>query len=1201
MQNKFEINETLFENLKEFVDVISIINVKEEVVLVIYDQLIKDNEGKEFSLETIRRFMSLDNEEEDAKHINKRLDAEYLKNMTGTEKAYSKSFKHAENKAFLNVAFSPEFDRDGNVEYVYMTMQMPREVIKEKQEIESTLGTLKGTKIGMWNLYVGDGEPRIVCDARMDELIGVEADVHPTEKYDAFALNLDEEETRLVLQYLNNLANGIQDEITYKYKHPTMGEIIVRCGGLRDNNYKGKGVLLRGYHQDVTAQKKFEEDTNRQIKAALKETEIVANQSKEFVEMLNELANSGMWYLYYDEEGKVKSCTWSHKLRRMLGYSDASDFPDDVSMFYKLVHPSDKELVVQSIKDVYDTDIEFDIEFRLQTKSNEYEWFSAKGKCAKQENGLPRLFFGIIVNISNKKYEEEDINNRLSTFLGGVKGGIRICEYNDAYKCIYAGEQLMNMFGYSQNEFLEMYNSSEHKMVHPDDYKRIRKDMSRQLAQNGIASIKYRARHKDGKWIWINEFCNTVTNPDGEKFVYSLCQNIDEQEMLNNQLLQEREQFRHALMKNASLSTVIDMTDGIIREEWITNKGEAYFEGLGVELPLEYNKMISMAKMIGNKNLEEGGWSNYTREKILDRYKRGKTEFSYKVYDAVHDKYEKARCLLYKQNESGHIMCNIIIYDETESTKAELERKQRENETKLIIEALSRDYQNIYLVNEKRKTIEVQKQDGYYVIDEDNGSNNEYPYDEAWCSYISSCTHPDDAEALYEAGRLEKVIEELKNCEEYTYNYRTVNHGLRYFQFKFIRMDENRIIAGFRNTDNIVNEEKEQQALIEEALAKAETANEVKTDFLNNMSHDIRTPMNAIMGMTNIAIENINDKDRVVDCLDKIKMSSGHLLSLINDVLDMSKLEADKTTIPEESVDLYVLISECFTILEPLADEMGVKLQLHKEQKPSHRYVISSALHLRQIFVNLASNGIKYNKKDGKLEMVCKENILSPEYVEYTFGFIDTGIGMSEEYLEKIFEPFSQEEKTSRTIYRGTGLGLSIVKVLIEKMGGEILVNSEKGVGSEFFVKLKFKIDSNREEKVAKVENETPKNMAGVKVLLVEDNELNLEIAQYALESEDMIVSTADNGKKAVEMIEAGEDVDVILMDLMMPVMDGYEATRTIRNLPDQKKANIPIVATTANAYASDAAKCIEAGMNAHVAKPLNMDELIKVIAEVTC
>jgi len=405
------------------------------------------------------------------------------------------------------------------------------------------------------------------------------------------------------------------------------------------------------------------------------------------------------------------------------------------------------------------------------------------------------------------------------------------------------------------------------------------------------------------------------------------------------------------------------------------------------------------------------------------------------------------------------------------------------------------------------------------------------------------------------------------------------------------------LVAGLLIVFNLIRDRKKtkkQNAKLEKAYAEANKANRAKSEFLANMSHDIRTPMNAIMGMTHIAQKNISDQARIEDCLTKIEVSSHHLLSLINDVLDMSKMEAGDMEFSEDPIDLLDTLEECETMVMPMTKELNVQILTHKENPPKNRYIITSALHFRQVIINIMSNAIKYNKPNGTLDLYLDEKQIDDDTAEFTFTFADTGIGMTPEYLKRIFLPFSQENSGSRTSYKGTGLGLSIVKMIVENMGGHIDVQSEKGVGSTFTIVLPMKIDKSRVD--ASVENteEETLNLKDLHILLVEDNELNLEIAQYMLEDAGATLDIAENGRIAVDKVSQNE-YDCILMDLMMPVMDGYEATRTIRS----NGVTTPIIAMTANAFVEDRQRTKDAGMNGFVPKPVDIQVLITEIHKI--
>ncbi|MCI9346613.1 MAG: transporter substrate-binding domain-containing protein [Lachnospiraceae bacterium] len=386
------------------------------------------------------------------------------------------------------------------------------------------------------------------------------------------------------------------------------------------------------------------------------------------------------------------------------------------------------------------------------------------------------------------------------------------------------------------------------------------------------------------------------------------------------------------------------------------------------------------------------------------------------------------------------------------------------------------------------------------------------------------------------------------------------------------------------------------------AIREAQKANLAKTEFLSHMSHDIRTPINGIMGMLNIAEKNPEDLERQRDCRQKIKTSAEHLLSLINDVLDINKLESGNVELKKETFSLPQLFANCVTIVSGQALAKKIKLTTSLEEgQLSHTNFIGSPLHIKQVLINIAGNAIKYNKPEGSVHMSCSELSAENGVAQICFTVSDTGIGMSREYLAHIFEPFTQESNgmSARTNYQGTGLGMTITKKLMDNMGGTIEIESEPGKGSVFTVVLPLEIDGQAEEEKGDIVSERIQ-IEGKRALLVEDNELNQEIAQFILEDFGMHVTIANNGKEAVEIFEQAEPetYQIIFMDVMMPVMNGYEAAKAIRSMSRPDAAQIPIVTMTANAFAEDVQAAKDAGMNEHIAKPLEADVIARVLAQ---
>lgn len=398
-------------------------------------------------------------------------------------------------------------------------------------------------------------------------------------------------------------------------------------------------------------------------------------------------------------------------------------------------------------------------------------------------------------------------------------------------------------------------------------------------------------------------------------------------------------------------------------------------------------------------------------------------------------------------------------------------------------------------------------------------------------------------------------------------------------------------------TETTIARKKQDQAIME-LLEKVRRANSAKSEFLSHMSHDLRTPINGILGMLEIMEKRQNDAGQQAACRRKIRVSTGHLLSLVNDVLQVSKLESGRPTAVEEPFDLHDTLEECITILSPQAEERGIRMSLEANSL-QHNKLIGNALHLKQILMNVIENALKYNRPKGKVFVQVQETACQGGTAKYRFVIEDTGIGIGEEFKKHIFEPFTQEHQGARTHYNGAGLGMSIVKKLVDQMKGTITLDSQLGKGSTVQITLPIQIDETLSAQPMDTALDLQSNIADMHVLLVEDNEINCEIVEFMLKEAGAEVVTANDGQAAVDTFAASEPgtFDCILMDLMMPVMSGYEATRVIRALKRADAGSVPIIALSANTFEEDIALAKDAGMNEHLAKPVDMRNLFETMS----
>ena len=383
----------------------------------------------------------------------------------------------------------------------------------------------------------------------------------------------------------------------------------------------------------------------------------------------------------------------------------------------------------------------------------------------------------------------------------------------------------------------------------------------------------------------------------------------------------------------------------------------------------------------------------------------------------------------------------------------------------------------------------------------------------------------------------------------------------------------------------------------QESEKQAVEANEAKSAFLFNMSHDIRTPLNGIIGMLDMAEQFPDDPEKLRSCRQKSREAAQILLDLVNDVLDKSKLESGEIVLEHVPFDMDQMARETFTSVCRQAEDKGIEF-IEQGCLLKHKYLIGSPLHYKRIVMNIISNAIKYNREHGKVYITCTDTELDDQRVMVKFRCQDTGIGMSEEFLQHIFEPFTQEDTKVHANYKGTGLGMSIAKELTTKMGGTITVESVKDVGTCFEVSIPFEIDRSDHASQITESDEEQYSIEGLNILVAEDNDLNMEISKFQLESAGAKVLEVHNGQEAVTAFEqsAPGSIDAILMDVMMPVMDGYEATKCIRSMEREDARTVPIIAMTANAFSEDKVTAKQAGMNEHLAKPLDVKRMIKTI-----
>ena len=539
-----------------------------------------------------------------------------------------------------------------------------------------------------------------------------------------------------------------------------------------------------------------------------------------------------------------------------------------------------------------------------------------------------------------------------------------------------------------------------------------------------------------------------------------------------------------------------------------------------------------------------------------------------------------------------------------------LQREEGDNQ-RAIIEYLSNDYKMVMLVEGITGGITIYRGEHYVVDTLGKPSSSFSSFTEFVKEMAKTAVFEDDREDFIAALSQDRIEYAFRRSSEYYVDFRLCYGGeYVYCQMKLVMPDSDQIdssmLVGYHIIDEQIKKEKQVQNELEFAREAAETANRTKSSFLFNMSHDIRTPMNAILGFANMAKKYSDDKEKVEECIDKVQTSGTHLLGLINDILDMARIESGKIEIEVEPIDVREAADRLTTILGDLARDKDIKLSVSLEDV-ENPYVYLDELHVNQILLNIISNAVKYTENGGKVDILIKEMLSSDkERAHYRFVISDTGIGMTEEFLDHVFDSFERDKNEALAGIQGTGLGMSITKRLVDIMHGNIEVESTLGEGSTFTVDLEFKKYEGDFEALVTAEAEqeqeaTEITLDGKRILLVDDNELNREIASEILAETGAVIEEAEDGVEAFDKVRESEPgyYDIVLMDVQMPRMNGYESTKAIRALENEELANIPIIAMTANAFDEDREDALEAGMNEHIAKPIDVVKLFDCLRKI--
>ena len=1052
--------------------------------------------------------------------------------------------------------------------------------------------------IGLWAFELDEGcEPRMYADEPMLRLIGLDHQVSPEETYHAWYDHIDENSYGLVADAVEKMTAGEHAEVQYPWHHPNGETWVVRCGGVRNFEYT-KGIRIEGTHQNVTEILHFDE---REL------AEVAARMDREIIEILASEYSSVYYIDLTTDElnpytmNEETETTFGSVFRSGITYSEAYKLYVD-----KLIYDADKEMMLKagSIDNIRreltgkktflttyrDADNKYaEMKFVKVGGDNDEPVAVALGFAEKDEEFRREL------QIEAERQRNTDIIEILASEYSSVYYIDLTTDELDPYTMNEETETAFGRIFRSGIKYSDAYRMYVNTQIHSED-----KQMM--LKAGSIGNIMKELRNKK---TFLTTYRNTEDHYSEMKFV-----KVGNEEGIPKAVAlgfaDKDEELRAKEEESKILQRNIDIIE-ILASEYTS----VYYIDLATgELdPYTMNEATEtkFGRIFRSGIKYSDAYEMYVNTLVhpSDRERMLKAGSVYNILKELGDK--KTFITQYMDNEGAYSEMKFVKVGEDENPEAvalgfanrdkeireENERKAADARDRAVISGLSDDFGCVVYVGlEDNREIHYRFDSMFekYIPNWSGISN----FRERLDALTETVMHPDDRREFYEATKTENILENLNKDGVYFVNFRTLINGeTTYYQAKFVKDEnsEDHVIAGFHNVDESTKREMD-------ALDKAEVASRAKSSFLFNMSHDIRTPMNAITGFTRMAKSHLDDREKIEDYLNKIETAGNQLLSLINQVLEMSRIESGKIVLSDQKADILENAAIIRTIYTEQAEAKGLAFTV-STKNILHSRVITDADRVKQITANIIGNALKYTPEGGSVDFSVEEKpCRKPGCGNYVYTVSDTGIGMSPEFLNHIFDEFSRENTSTVSKIQGTGLGMSIVKQLTDLLGGRIEIRSEKGKGTTISVTVPMKWDTEAETANESSSFENHVSLNGMKILLVEDNEMNREIAEEILEENGVIVETAEDGDIAVEKVTNAlpGQYDLILMDVQMPRMNGYEATKAIRSLADPEKASLPVIAMTANAFEEDRQNALAAGMNDHLAKPIDIAKLMNTL-----
>ena len=909
----------------------------------------------------------------------------------------------------------------------------------------------------------------------------------------------------------------------------------------------------------------------------------------------------------------------NEEMALMLGYDTVEELVEAIDgKVINTIHPDDREQVIKDIGSEYYEGLTHETTYRMPRKDGSWFWTVDKGKVIQTEEGKLAIISACYDMTSfverHKKLEEQNMLSQAT--INQMPGGYHRCSLEEGHPFLYISDRFLSILGWTREEIKTIFDNKFDNMLHPDD-RNLSADYTTRILDtcgHGFTQDQiYRLLGKDG-YHWVTDATTLVQSCNRTFFQGNITDITDfvkdkerkEKELEDsNRILNERNRILSALSRDYTTVLLCDLKQDTF--EVVKGDTFAHNDHAEKQQPVRadncYSKRIRY--FFENVLIKESAPEYLERllpDHLMNELKETDSiEFYHKtIPNGIGSRHFLARAIrLFNEEDHFKIILGFYSVDEIMKKEQEIEL-QRE-----IIEGLGKEYFSVLavdldkdLVFSYRESEETEK----IFLDFSRKCGNR------WSKMVSFYAKTMVADNT--SGEFEKQLglETLRSQEEdfsMTYEFKSET-GIKYYQARVAyvkKIDGTRMaVVGTRDIDSLIKKERMQEEKLKKAYAAAENANKAKTEFLNNMSHDIRTPMNVILGYNQLMKSQLTEPKQL-DYQKKIEQSGKLLMAIINNVLDMARIESGKMKVDENYEIVGEVVDEIISTFSSEAEEKGIHLS--GSMKVTHRNILCDSTKIREIYINLVSNAIKYTPRGGNVTITVEELPCEKEgYMKVKTEIKDTGIGMSKEYLPTLFEPFTREHNTTTGKVGGTGLGMPIVKKMVDLMGGSLEVESEPGKGTVFTFTLMHKIADRKyySRKTEIVEtSDREENLSGKHVLLAEDNDLNAEIAVTILEETGIVIERVEDGIQCVNKVEqmSPGTYDLILMDIQMPNMDGYKATKCIRRLDDKKKAEIPIIAMTANAFAEDRKRAFDAGMNGHIAKPIDIEKLGAVILSV--